>query len=79
MTAAVGEESACGNDLKLNMSGVEDKEEFDQAASLVKFYCKQITEDEFEEQGASETEKALEVHFKKYLSHVLRKPVFVGL
>ena len=47
---------------RADVTGLEDKEEFDAAAKLVKTYCKPITEEEFEEQGASETEKALEVH-----------------
>ena len=47
--------------------GLEDKEEFDDAADLAKSYCIQISEDEFEEQGVSETEKALEVHVKNAL------------
>ena len=45
----------------LEVTGIEDKEEFDPAASVIKSYCEQITEEEFEEQAASETEKALEV------------------
>lgn len=55
----------CGQDVTggevQNKTGLEDKEEFDAAAKVVQSYCKQITEDEFEEQGASETEKALVV------------------
>ena len=80
MSAAIKVECGveCGKDLKLDMSGLEDKEEFDPAASVVKSYCKQITEDEFEEQGASETEKALEVDYEIFSFDQLCLIIYCG-
>ena len=47
--------------VSVSEEGLEDQEEFDDPANLVKSYCKRISEHEFEELGASETEKALVV------------------
>lgn len=45
--------------------GVEDGEEFDDAKNVSKFYCKPMSVQEFEDQGETETEKALSVNLLK--------------
>lgn len=40
---------------------IENMDEFDEAESLLTTFCNQVTEEEYENQTAMETEKALKV------------------
>jgi len=41
--------------------GVQDSEEFDEALSVNKYFCKPLSVEEFEDQAETETQKALNV------------------
>lgn len=43
------------------MAGVEDMDEFDAPCHMTSAFCRQISEEDYEKQTVSETERALEV------------------
>ena len=48
---------------------IESFNEFDQPSPLRRTFCRKITEEEYEEQAAEETEKALKVKINNLLEH----------